>query len=88
MRAATDAMRQYGNGYDIKINSFLLGVDIVLISFDRGILKGKECFSVDVQMGGAQTCYDVTMKRMIKYLRRLGAEFMTLQDFIADAGAM
>jgi hypothetical protein len=85
MRAATDAMARYGNGYEIKINACFLVVDIVLIDFDAGVLKGTECFSVDLQTGPAETCYDVTMDRMVKYLRRLGAEFTTIQEFIDEA---
>ena len=81
MRAATDALSRYGNGYNVTIDCSYLVVSVEFEWFN-GHHRKASGFNLDAQQGSADTCYDMALGRSVAALKDLGAEITTIEDFL------
>lgn len=81
MRAATDALSRYGNGYNVTIDCTYLVVSVKFEWFNGRDRKASG-FHLDAQQGPADTCYDMAMRNSVAALKELGAKITTIEDFL------
>jgi len=73
-----------GNTLDLEIKIAHMSIIVKVVNFKDGKLIKGAYFSVDLQAGRASTVIDLAERQMQDALRKCGAEFTTIREFLEE----